>query len=90
MRYVTSFERIGIQKGKQQGMIETSREAILDVLRVRFGQAPDTVATTIQALDNHAVLKDLLRQAAVVETLAGFEDALTQYDMTTVPNMAES
>jgi hypothetical protein len=86
MRYVTSFERIGIQKG----MRNTAREAILDILDARFGQTPDAVAAAIQSLDDYAVLKALHRQAVLVETLTDFEEALAQYDPAAVPSAAES
>lgn len=39
MPYITSVERIGIQKG----MLQNAREAVLDALEARFATVPSAV-----------------------------------------------
>uniref|UniRef100_UPI0025E3BB40 hypothetical protein n=1 Tax=uncultured Thiodictyon sp. TaxID=1846217 RepID=UPI0025E3BB40 len=51
MQYVTTAERIGIQKGRhdgrQEGRQETQRELLEQLLAVRFGPLPDLVETRL-------------------------------------------
>lgn len=43
MPYVTSIERLAKEEGIQEGRLETLRETIIDVLRVRFTTIPPTM-----------------------------------------------
>ena len=72
MRYVTSFERYGIKKGRQEGLLEKSREDVVDILQVRFKQASDVIVENINAIDDLAVLKQLHRDAVTVSSLDEF------------------
>ena len=76
MSYVTSIERMGIQKGivlgteqgiergTEQGELKMVRESILEVLDDKFGQTPDQVVKVVHALADRDVLKALLKLAA--------------------------
>lgn len=72
MKYITSFERHGIKKGRQEGLLEKSREAVVDVLRVRFDEVPDGLVEAVNAMDDLAVLKQLHRDAVTVRSLEEF------------------
>lgn len=76
MQYVTSFERQGIKKGIQQGiqqgLLQNSREAVIDILQVRFELVPDDIVETINSLEDLAVLKELLKKAATIESVEDF------------------
>ncbi len=58
MPYITSVERIGIQKGieqglqqgLQQGMLEDAREMVLEALSFKFGVVPVEVAEAIKSI----------------------------------------
>jgi hypothetical protein len=88
MPHITLFEELalkeglekgiqkGIQKGLEKGIVQTAREAILDVLDSRFGEVPDSVRERINALDDDRTLRDLLRRAARVPSLDEFSVAL--------------
>lgn len=73
MRYVTSIERRAIQKGIEQGALQTRHEAILEILEGRFQSVPEELATQITKLTNLDQLKRLLRDAVVVGSIEEFE-----------------
>ena len=66
----------GRQEGLEKGIVQTAREAILDVLDSRFGEVPDSVRERINTLDDDRTLRDLLRRAARVPSLAEFSVGL--------------
>jgi hypothetical protein len=82
MTYVTSVERFGIEKGLKQGqqlgLIARGREAVLDVVEVRFASVPETVAQRVNRIEDAAWLKRLLRQAVLTPSLAEFTQWLEQ------------
>lgn len=68
----------GLKQGLTQGTLQTGREAVLDILEIRFEHIPATLAEQIQALDDPAFLKHLHRQALQVDSLEAFEALLTK------------
>ena len=64
MPHITSIERLSRQEGRQ--------EDILDIVEARFGEVPYTLREHILAVGDEAELKRLLRQSALVNTLADF------------------
>lgn len=76
MPYVTSVERLGMQKGFEQGQLQTAREMLLEVVATRFGEAPEDVTAAVQRLDARETLHTLLRQALTCASLEAFRDAL--------------
>jgi hypothetical protein len=64
MPHITSIERLSRQEGRQ--------EDILDIVQARFGEVPYTLREHILAVGDEAELKRLLRQFALVNTLADF------------------
>jgi hypothetical protein len=77
MPYVTSIERHGIEKGLQQGRLQTLREVVVENLETRFGAAPEGLREQVFAIEDLDRLRDLHRQAIVVASLAAFQERLT-------------
>jgi hypothetical protein len=75
MPYITSIERLGreeglqqgLQRGRQQGRLEgamiTRQHAVLDALEIRFGEVADAIRRRIQAIQDEARLRALLKSA---------------------------
>ena len=84
MPHITLFEELalkeglekGIIEGRQEGLVQNAREAILDVLDTRFGEVPDSVREQVNALCSEPTLKELLRRAARASSLDEFSVAL--------------
>jgi len=84
MPHITLFEELalkeglekGLVDGRQEGLLQNAREAILDVLDTRFGHVPDAVREQVNALCSELTLKDLLRRAARVPSLDEFSVGL--------------
>lgn len=74
MRYVTSIERLA----KEEAVIETLRENVIENLATRFEQVPTRVVEAVNKIEDVAVLKSLLRRAILVSSVAEFEDDLTE------------
>ena len=76
MPYVTSVEKIGIEKGirkgMQQGMLLEARDMLIEVLMERFGGINSELSEQIQRIDSRARLKDSLRQALRAKSLNEF------------------
>jgi len=76
MPYVTIGERIGIQKGLQQGALAEGREMILEALEERFGGVPTPVSDAIHQIEATDRLRALLRQAIRSASQEEFQQAL--------------
>ena len=57
---------------------ETAQQYIITVLEARFGDVPRDVPEGIEAIDDHAQLKALVRLAASCPDLAAFRAAVVQ------------
>ncbi|NES18368.1 MAG: transposase [Symploca sp. SIO3E6] len=77
MPYVTTIERWarqeGLEQGVEQGILQKSREAILEVLEVRFGSVPEELVASLNKIQEDSVLTPLLRQAITVDSLETFQ-----------------
>ncbi len=51
MRYVTSVERIGMERGLEKGRQEGEARTLLRLLERRFGRVSDSVRTQVMAAD---------------------------------------
>jgi len=76
MPHITLFEELARKEGLEKGIIQTAREAILDVLDTRFGEVPGSVREQINALGSERNLKDLHRRAILTPSLEEFQAAL--------------
>jgi len=76
MPYVTTGERIGIEKGLQQGLLEASRTMILEVLEEQFGQVPAALVAAIKQTEDRDLLHRLLRRAIRCTSVEEFQHTL--------------
>ena len=59
----------GIEQGKAQGIIEGKKTAILQFLRIRFQNVPETLADQIASIESLSDLDTLLEQATTAQSL---------------------
>jgi hypothetical protein len=76
MPYVTSIERFGIQKGRQEGEVSMARRSLIEVLKTRFTAVSPTIVEAIDRIDNPGTLMELLRRAVTVQRLEDFAQAI--------------
>ncbi|MBD2164283.1 transposase [Calothrix membranacea FACHB-236] len=72
MRYVTSIERLA----KEEGIIETARESVIEVLETRFGEVPNAIVEAINAIEEPSVLKTLHKRAIAIPSTTEFQQLL--------------
>ena len=73
MPYVTSVERLarqeGIEQGIERGVLQCSRDLLLQTIQIRFGQIPDPLRASINACTSTEQLSDFHRQALLANSL---------------------
>jgi hypothetical protein len=65
-----------IEQGKQEGQQQGLRNAILDLLRVRFDAASPSIVNRLEEVTDLEALILLNRQAGTAESLTDFEQYL--------------
>ena len=72
MPYITSVERIGRERGLQEG----AQQTLLEILDARFGTLPATVFDAIHQIQDQEQLRLLHRQVIHSASLAEFQSIL--------------
>lgn len=76
MTFITSIEEIGIEKGiqqgREQGILQKARKVVIEVLKIRFENVPETLVEAINTFDDADILKTLHKQAVIVESIEQF------------------
>ena len=62
-----------IKQGLQQGILQKSREAVIDILEVRFKVVPQSIVKTLNEISDPSILKILHRKAVEVKSLEEVE-----------------
>ena len=57
MQYVSSIERLGFKKGKQQGMLQGESTMLFRLMERKFGHVSEEVKQKIEAADSDALLE---------------------------------
>jgi len=70
MPYITSVERMGMEKGM--------RESVIDVLEIRFENVSSELVDEISQIQDTSLLKNLLRQAITLDSISDFQGYLNQ------------
>lgn len=88
MPYVTSVERIGIEKGIQQGIqqgiqegvrigsLKEAQEMVIEALAARFGTTPQDIQKIVLGIEVREVLKKLHQHAILCDSLETFRRRL--------------
>lgn len=63
---------------KQEGIQQTAREAVLEVLELRFEKLSEEVIEAINGIEDTSLLKQLHRQAITLNSLFEFQQILEQ------------
>jgi hypothetical protein len=69
----------GIEEGLQQGILQTAREAVLEVLETRFEVVPSEVMEAVNQIEDTPLLKQLLKQAIAIPSIEEFQQLLEQH-----------
>ena len=81
MPLMSNMELRGIERGKEIGVLEKSRDAIKTVLTVRFGQISSEIEEIIGKMTNPTILEELLKSAATANSLAEFKQSLAKINI---------
>ncbi|RKZ70757.1 MAG: cytosolic protein [Candidatus Parabeggiatoa sp. nov. 1] len=80
MSYITSIERLAREQaheeGIQLGVLQNSRENVVDILKIRFTRVPKPLVNMIKAIDDTKLLSTLLKEAILVDSLKVFKQQL--------------
>jgi len=81
MPLMSNMELRGIERGKEIGVLEKSRDAIKTVLTVRFGEISSEIEEIIGKMTNPTILEELLKLAATANSLAEFKQSLAKINI---------
>ncbi|WP_228008307.1 hypothetical protein [Microcystis aeruginosa] len=70
MPYITSVERMGMEKGM--------RESVIDALEIGFENVPSELVNKISQIKDTSLLKNLHRQAITLDSISDFQGYLNQ------------
>lgn len=76
MPILSNIERCAMEEGRQEGILENARAAVLDVLTVRFEQVPPNLSERVNQITDMSRLRQLLQQAIYIGSLAEFEQLI--------------
>ena len=76
MPYITSIERLGMEKGIQAGALQKAREYVLEILKVRFKRVPQSLTKRVQAIEDEQYLSKLHREAILSDSLKSFRQVV--------------
>jgi hypothetical protein len=66
----------GIEKGLKRGQVQSLREALIEILSIRFGEVPAEIHHALETVSDSDFLRHLLRHAVLAESLATFQSHL--------------
>jgi hypothetical protein len=76
MPYITSFERIAKEEGREEGRIEAKRASILQIVELRHGALPDGFPERLVLINDKALLQQVFNLALISPSLSDFDAGL--------------
>lgn len=76
MPLLSRMELRAMQRGIEQGAVQNAREAVLEVLEIRFEAVPPELIEAVNQIEDISVLKQLHRQAIALDSLEAFQQLL--------------
>ncbi|MCI5133077.1 MAG: hypothetical protein D3904_16570 [Candidatus Electrothrix sp. EH2] len=64
--FIDKYIEQGVKQGISRGQLENAREAVMDILEVRFGQLTAAIQEKVNSCTDLRKLKKILRQAVLV------------------------
>jgi len=80
MPYITSIERLGIERGIERGNLQTQRQSIIEVLEIRFAEVPSELTAVLNGIEDLEFLKQLHKRAVTVASVEELQQLITQND----------
>ncbi len=65
-----------IEQGMQQGILQSAREAVIDILELRFEVVPEAIVNRLNEIYDPSILKIFRRKAVKVSSLEEFEQII--------------
>ena len=83
MRFLSRIEEEAIEEGIQQGIqqehqktLQFGRENIIEILQMRFQEVPPELNEALNKINDVSVLKQVHRQALIVNSISEFQQLL--------------
>ncbi len=76
MPHMSTAERIGHKRGREEGRMEELYASILEILELKFGSVPAEIAQAVESLADMDRLRSLRKMLLLGATLSEFEQAL--------------
>ena len=80
MPYITSIERLGIERGIELESVRSKRESIIEVLEIRFADVPSELIAVLSGIEDLEFLKQLHKRAVTVASVEELQQLITQND----------
>ena len=68
----------GLEQGIEQGAIEKAREDVIDVLKIKFSNAPESIVSAVNKSVDPVRLKAMHHEAIRSDSLASFEQWMNE------------
>ena len=74
VRSMLPIEEVFYDEGREEGILDHSREAVLQVLIARFNSIPASLAASVKKISSKESLTTLLQKAVLADSIQEFKD----------------
>jgi hypothetical protein len=76
MPLLSNMELRGLERGKEIGALQSARDDVKEVLKIRLGEIPSEIEASLNQLSDLSILKEKLKMAVTVNSLEEFRQSL--------------